>query len=272
MNEDFESISPTAILTAYPRTLTDIPYSKEIFDELSKRVNVTDNLINDLLAVTSEARYKLIDKILNQYDYKQVIEIASGYSQRGIIFAKKGINYIEFDLESVCNIKKEIINSITGMPKDLHIISGNALNLDDLKECEKYLDKNKEIAIIHEGLFRYLTFEEKEKVARNIYYFLKKYGGIWATCDVTPKKFLVNQNNTNPTLNKNISKSTSRNDLNDRFDNEEHIRDFFGKIGFSVEIHHYNEVKNELTSPKFLNITDIDERLDSAIVGVFKVI
>lgn len=33
---DFESISPTAIFTAYPRIFTDIPYEKEIYEWLSQ--------------------------------------------------------------------------------------------------------------------------------------------------------------------------------------------------------------------------------------------
>ena len=31
MLDSYESISPTAILTAYPRMFTDIPYEKEIY-------------------------------------------------------------------------------------------------------------------------------------------------------------------------------------------------------------------------------------------------
>jgi hypothetical protein len=40
---------------------------------------------------------------------------------------------------------------------------------------------------------RYLTFEEKKLVAVNIYNYLKKYGGVWITCDVTPRKFIQKQ-------------------------------------------------------------------------------
>jgi hypothetical protein len=79
---DFETISPTAILTAYPRIFTDIPYAQEIFDELKKRVEITDDLINKLIAPELEARYKLINKLLEQNNIKQIIEIAAGYSQR----------------------------------------------------------------------------------------------------------------------------------------------------------------------------------------------
>lgn len=36
MLDNFESISPTAIFITYPRTFTDIPYEKEIYEWLSK--------------------------------------------------------------------------------------------------------------------------------------------------------------------------------------------------------------------------------------------
>lgn len=51
---------------------------------------------------------------------------------------------------------------------------------------QKYFDEDREIAIINEGLLRYLTFEEKKIVATNVYNMLK-YNGVWITCDVTPK-------------------------------------------------------------------------------------
>ena len=63
MNESFESISPTAIITQYPRVFTDIPYEKEIYDWLSKNCNDKVNL-NKQLAPEIEARYKLINKLL----------------------------------------------------------------------------------------------------------------------------------------------------------------------------------------------------------------
>ena len=37
MLESYESVSPTAILTSYQRTFSDIQYEKEIFDWLSKK-------------------------------------------------------------------------------------------------------------------------------------------------------------------------------------------------------------------------------------------
>ena len=77
MIESFESISPTAILTSYPRIFTDIPYEKEIYDWLSK--NCKDEVkLNKSLAPEIEARYKLTDKLMKQLNISQVLELAAG--------------------------------------------------------------------------------------------------------------------------------------------------------------------------------------------------
>lgn len=273
MLESFESISPTAILTSYPRTFTDIPYEKEIFKWLSKNCNENVKL-NKLLAPEIEARYKLTDKIMSKLNIKQVLELAAGYSSRGLIYSEKDYNYVEMDLDIVTKNKEKMINEIFKINNNLHLVSGNALIYEDYTKCEKFFETGKEIAVINEGLLRYLTWEEKTIVAQNIYKFLKQHGGVWITCDITPKRFIQKQNIQNPTLNNNINSLTSRNDLNDRFEDENHIREFFEKIGFkNVEIHKFIEVKDELKSFELLNMNknECDELLESALVGVIRI-
>lgn len=274
MLDNFESISPTAIVTAYPRQFTDIPYEKQIYEWLKANYKNNDVKLNKLLAPEIEARYKLTNKILDALNIEQVIEIAAGYSSRGIIYAEKGYEYIEMDLEEVAKNKVKLLKDIDSTPDNLHITSGNALNYADFEKCGKFLDKDKEVAIINEGLLRYLTFEEKEIVAKNIYNVLKKQNGVWVTCDVTPKKFIQKQNNFMPDFNNNLNLVTSRNNLTDRFENIEHINKFMKDIGFnSVEIHKFIEVKDELSSFDILEIdrNSANEVLDSAIVAVIKI-
>lgn len=274
MLDNFESISPTAIVTAYPRQFTDIPYEKKIYEWLKSNCESNNVKLNKLLAPEIEARYKLTNKILDNLNIKQVIEIAAGYSSRGIIYAKKGYEYIEIDLEEVAKNKVRLLKDITSIPNNLHITSGNALNYADLKKCTEFVDQNQEIAIINEGLLRYLTFEEKEVVAKNVYNLLKKYNGVWITCDVTPKKFIQKQNNFIPELNNNLNLVTSRNTLTDRFENIEHINKFMKAIGFNnIEIHKFIEVKDKLSSFDILKIdkNSADEVLDSAIVAVIRI-
>ncbi len=274
MLDNFKSISPTAIVTAYPRQFTDIPYEKEIYQWLQKNCKNNDVKLNKLLAPEIEARYKLTNKILDDLNVKQVVEIAAGYSSRGIIYAEKGYEYIEMDLEEVAKNKVRLLNDIASIPNNLHITSGNALNYADFEKCDEFLDKNKEVAIINEGLLRYLTFEEKEIVAKNIYNVLKKYNGVWITCDVTPKKFIEKQNVCLPDFNKNLNQVTSRNDLQDRFNDIEHIKLFMMKIGFKdIEIHRFIEMKEQLKSFEILVVAkeEYDELLENAIVAVIKI-
>ncbi len=273
-DKDYEEISPTAIVTSYPRIFTDIPYEKEIYNWLENHCN-EEVTLNKMLAPEIEARYKLTNKLLNKSNVNQVLELASGYSSRGLIYSKKGYNYVELDLENVTKNKKEILYSIEkNIPDNLNIISGNALKNDDFKKIESYFKTNEPIAVINEGLLRYLTFDEKRQVAQNIYDLLSKYDGIWITCDVTPKKFMNSQDKALPDFNKNLASITSRNNLNDRFEDENHIRKFFGAVGFElVEIHKFSEMKDELYSVNELGIIDdkIEKTLEDAIVVVMKV-
>ena len=53
-----------------------------------------------MLASEIEARYKLTNNILDGFGIKQVLELAAGYSSRGLIYPQKGYFYVEMDLEN----------------------------------------------------------------------------------------------------------------------------------------------------------------------------
>ncbi len=273
-DKDYEQISPTAIVTAYPRIFTDIPYEKEIYSWLESHCD-TEVALYKNMAPEMEARYKLVNKLLDKSNIKQVLELASGYSSRGLIYSKKGYNYVEMDLENVSENKIKILKSIEkNIPNSLKVIKGNALRKKDFIKCEKYFKSGEPIAILNEGLLRYLTFDEKRIFAENIWALLSKHGGVWITSDVTPKKFIKSQDNALRNFNKNVSNITSRNNLNDRFEDINHVKNFFGNIGFEiVEVHKFSEVKSELFSINELNIMDdkIEQTLEDAIVVVMKI-
>jgi O-methyltransferase involved in polyketide biosynthesis len=272
---DFTTIVPTAITVAYPRIFTDIPYSKEIFNYLKNKIEVEPYIPKDILAIELEARYKLIDRLLKNTKIKQILELAAGYSQRGLIFTEEyNYNYVELDLEEITDLKKDMINTISNMPDSLKIVSGDATNRDDVDRCKRFFNPNEKVVVINEGLLRYLDFNEKRKVAENVYSLLQEFGGKWMTCDFTPKKFIQNQNVNLPNLNKELSKTTDRNNADWRFEDEDHVRDFLNNVGFnSIEFHYFKEVKDELSSPKILNIEndEVDRFLDGALVTVISV-
>lgn len=67
---------------------------------------------------------------------------------------------------------------------------------------------------------------------------------------------------------------TSRNNLNNRFEDENHMREFFGNIGFkNIEIHKFIEVKEELTSFDVLGIDkdSCDDLLENGVVAIIRI-
>lgn len=119
-NQDsFEKVIPTARMVAYRRTFSDIPYSIEIFEALEeiKKRNNYDEIPSDLkkpeLSPQFEARHKLIDKLIYQTNSEQVLELASGFSSRGLSMSQEhNFNYVELDLPTVIKEKKQIIKEI----------------------------------------------------------------------------------------------------------------------------------------------------------------
>ena len=258
--KSFESIIPTALHTQYPLTFTDIPFSKGMFNELCK-AGFPENFKNDTLAIELEARYKLIDKLLEQSGCTQILELACGYTTRGLAWCTKNqnIKYVEFDLPQIINTKIRLIKNFSEIPSNLKFVSGNALCQEDINSAIANFDISKPIAVINQGLMRYLNFDEKEILAKNIYEVIKRNNGCRITCDVTPAKFIQTQNkNISANYNKNLTAITDRNNASWRFKNREHVNDFATKIGFNVEWHDFMEVLNELSSSKNLGISKVD--------------
>jgi O-methyltransferase involved in polyketide biosynthesis len=274
-DEKYREIIPTAILTAYPRTFSDIPYSQEIFDELQRHYGeIDDSLIVDRLAVELEARSKLIDRLLAETGASQVLEIAAGFSSRGLVFAAQpDTQYVELDLPDLAELKTQIVGNIAHIPENLHILGGNALRLSDFDEASQYFDTGKPVVVVNEGLLRYLTFDEKAQVASNIRGLLERFGGIWISGDGATKSFRDSQNKNVPSVNTTLMNTTKRNNVGNAFESQEHFREFFGNLGFTVEFHSYTEVQSELSSPQRLGLTSeevSDKLLAYASAIVFK--
>ncbi|MFA6146429.1 MAG: class I SAM-dependent methyltransferase [Patescibacteria group bacterium] len=276
----YEKIIQTAILTAYPRIFTDIPLSKEIFDELERMRKTEGNeeisaeLKVSKLAPELEARYKLVDRLLYQNNATQILEIAAGLSPRGVEWTKNpAIEYVEVELPEMVRDKKKIFKALIKIPSNLHLEKGNALNLKDLRKSITHFKKDRPIAVVNEGLLRYLNFDEKAIVAKNVRALLKIFGGVWITPDITLQKLLQVQNKvTMPGKNQEIIQRTGRNIEQNSFKNEEEAEKFFNDFGFTVERHSLLEVMDKLTSSQKLNISqeEVKKMLEPAVVFVMK--
>ena len=95
---EHNKISPTAKISGYWRSLSDIPFSKEIADSIEAEKTARQILgdrFSMLLNFTPpimEARYKAIDFGLKKYNVENVLELAAGLSPRGLGLATSNIN------------------------------------------------------------------------------------------------------------------------------------------------------------------------------------
>lgn len=277
-----ERTSPTAWLTAYLRTFSDIPYAKEIFNEFyiikkkSGGFNMFQGSNSPKIAPQIEARYKLIEKLLTKNKVTQVLEVASGLSSRGLDMTRhKNIEYVEVDLPEIMAQKKEIIKKIRcGHRPNLHLEIGNALNLTDLKSATIYFNQNKQIAVVNEGLMRYFKFGEKASFAKNVHALLMRFGGVWITSDITLRQVIRAEDAADKGTNKRTKEITGVDIYKNAFKSVEDAKRFFKQLGFSVEVHSFLEVKNTLSSPKKLDISKrkLEETIKHAVVFAMKLI
>jgi O-methyltransferase involved in polyketide biosynthesis len=154
----------------------------------------------------------------------------------------------------------------------LHIEDGNALDRDSLFAATKYF-KDKPVAVIHEGLLRYLNFEEKKTVANNIHALLEKFGGVWITSDITLKRVLSGERQEERDDNRKRVLALSGIDIGaNTFENEDDAKKFFEELGFSVERHGFMEVADELVSPARIGLPrdEVENLLKDPVVFVMR--
>jgi O-methyltransferase involved in polyketide biosynthesis len=254
--KSYDRISPTAWLIAEARTFSDIPYSREIFDALGKISKPERSLAEGYpraMFCRLEARYKLVNLLIAEQDTLQILELASGFSPRGLSMTQApAADYVEIDLPGIISQKRQIFAIIKQIPpQNLHLESGSALDRNDILRAVRYFNRGKKIIVINEGLLRYLSFDEKKAVAANVATLLKKFGGVWITPDVTVSVFTRRESIVEKTkylTGVDVSKNT--------FENMEEAKAFFENLGFSVEVHKFSEVKESLVSPAKFGLSE----------------
>jgi O-methyltransferase involved in polyketide biosynthesis len=255
---NFFRVASTAYSVARSRALSDIPFAKEISEWMEKELG-ENKIVSDAFkpkrVVTIEARYKLLNKLILQHNKGQVLELASGLLPRGYLLSKKGITYVETDLANLVSLKKRMYKSIfLKTSSNLFLEKANALSKKELLfACRHFTSKP--LIITHEGLLRYLTFNEKRIVASNIHFLLEKYGGKWITCDITLARFLP------PFALKKIKDRIGMDVSRNAFRNVTHAKKFFTSLGFKVKVHRSKEILFELSTPAVLGLTAKETKL-----------
>lgn len=280
---DYNGVGPTAAIVAYRRTLTDIPYSRQIFAGVEQILQqqgdppLRQELTRPEITPLFEARYKLTSRLLGQSGITQVFEIASGLSPRGLeVTVDPAIQYVEFDQPGVVRQKKLIVDVITAgegrSRENLRLTTGNALETHEVLAAASQFDGAKPIAVVNEGLLRYLSHDEKAIVASNVHTVLEMFGGVWITPDVDLKVKQDENAAATHAQNNRIRQLTGVNVEGNLFDSVDDAQVFFEASGFSVERHSFIEVADELVSPQLLDQTpeQVEKRIGSGNVFVMK--
>lgn len=123
-------------------------------------------------------RHTMINELLEAGNYRQVIEIASGFSPRGSeMSGRKAIDYFELDLPEVIAHKRNLLEGSTKGKEvvarnNWHIEVGDVLTLDLVSRFQ-----HKPSFVITEGLMMYFSRAEQMAIWQRIAAFLKMAGG-----------------------------------------------------------------------------------------------
>jgi O-methyltransferase involved in polyketide biosynthesis len=266
--EGNEEISPTARYVAHIRTFTDIPYAKEIAEESQAERDfqaLAGESAKSVIQFTPilEARYKATDQIIAQRHITQALEIAAGLSPRGLAMTENtDVIYVATDLPQILaqikTLAEAILAKLHTQRPNLYFRVVNALDRDELLQAVSPFQPGRPIAIITEGLLPYLTQAEKETLAANIHDLLKQYGGIWITPDASAKQLWKHlaQDDKNYAKQRirNISGATGIDFEKNIFVDEDDMRQFFIKAGFTIEEYPHTSILEELSSIDILNL------------------
>ena len=236
---DFRRVSVTALVPAFARgEHTEIPWAKEMLAVLQERGASlsggpwSEYSVNDY-APLFDARFRAVTRLIELKGATQVLELAAGLSPRGMELARRGILYVEADLDESIAMKREVIAAILGeLPENLHLCSASVIDRAQLLACCSPFARDRPVAITAEGLLRYLTFEEKTHLAAIVYEILERYGGWWITPDIHLQSWAQRQSQR---YREHERELLGRSLASNYFSDLEHAQAFFENCGFSVE-------------------------------------
>jgi O-methyltransferase involved in polyketide biosynthesis len=283
MKESYERISPTAKLTAYLRTFSDIPFAKELAAESGAEkafLDLSEESAKSMvrLAPYWEARYKGTNQILAEHGITQILEIAAGLSPRGLEMTRDPkIIYAVTDLPQILEeermIADRILVKLNNHRPHLYYRAVNALDMESLSAAMAIFKDNKATAIIAEGLLPYFSRRENETLADNIRESLRRYGGIWIATDVQTKQYLQKVSQIAEQTGKrvaSISDSTGTDIESNLFIDDADIEQFFNKAGFRMEEYSYTNMLGDLSSIKLLNLNEEEIRRVQQLLKIKK--
>jgi O-methyltransferase involved in polyketide biosynthesis len=266
---DHGKISFTAKLVAYYRMFSDIPYARDVAEYIGAE-QAHDSLFqqqgqerDELMeyAPILEARYKSIATLISRLGMQQVLELASGFSLRGLAMTQDpSITYVDTDLDDLNTVKVKLIADLRAKYaiKDwgnYHVATANALNVPELRSASRQFRRDQPIAIVNEGLIIYFSVAERELLARNIHALLKDFGGVWITPDFSTRTDAKNQTPGRGRFRQAVTGLTERTCMGAAFETDGQMNEFFADFGFQAELHYQMDEVLNLASMQALALS-----------------
>jgi len=241
----------TAKLAAFYRQFSDIAFAKEVAkrigaDDAFERIAREHSLEREKLtfyAPMFEARYKSISRLIAKSGCSQVLELACGYSLRGLDLTQGGaVRYVEVDLPDVIATKLALLDELRhehGIEaSSLHLVTAaDALDLEQLRSATAGLDHARPLMVLCEGLIGYLTREETERLASNVRALLGDFaGGSWLCPDFSFKSEVGNLTPERVRLRQAVTGVTQRQLDASAFADEADLQAFLVRAGFAVRV------------------------------------
>jgi len=240
-DRNYNTISPSAEMLLMTKGHTNIPFAKEaaeLYVHPGKyNLDLSDKDFTFWARLAHfENRYWSIDQLLSELNAKNILEISSGFSFRGLkAVEENNVHYIDTDLPDIVDVKRKLLAQLQKEIKTkgrLETLPLNALDEKQFAQITNHFSQG-EIVIVNEGLLMYLNTEEKEKLCNIIRSVLKQRGGYWITADIYIKKEL--DKNLFKIDEKMIEFAKQHNIAENRFENLEAAAAFFRSMGFVVD-------------------------------------
>lgn len=273
-------ISPTAKISAYWRSLSDIPFSREIAESIGAEESAKQilaekfSLMAEFYPPMVEARYKAIDSGIKASRTENVLEAACGLSPRGLALAARKVKYVGTDLPEILSETSPIITNIASklgdLKENLNFQPVNVLEKGQLEDAASSF-KGKEFNVCNEGLLMYLDMEEKATMAQHVRDILSRSGGSWITTDVVPngaRKRIFDSLKPQArdrmlSVLGEISSQVGRNIASFDFENESAATKFYESLGFEI-----NRLPFYDGSQKLSTLSSIPEDMRQPVLSI----
>ena len=239
---DYSTISPSAKGLLYLKGYTNIPYARQAAELMMRPEKYEPDFSNsDFLfwsrVVHFESRYWSINQLMEDLPIKNILELSSGFSFRGLSAVKQdGVHYIDTDLPGVIETKAAFVNELQPNPNPdsrLEILPLNALDEQAFMDIINRFRANEPIVIVNEGLLMYLSISEKKQLCSIIQKVLYERGGYWITADIYLKQRSRFQD---MKMDDNLAKFFEQHHVRDNmFDSFEQAEKFFNVQGFIID-------------------------------------